>query len=150
MAEGATRYARATALFVWELPQNLLGAARLGLALAQRRVRRVRFENERLMIELRGGAAVSLGLFVLWTSEDNPYVPVGPENARHELGHSLQSRWLGPLYLPVVGVPSTMRVLYAVAYRTLYGKRWGGYYDGFPESWADALGGVDKGMRPPP
>jgi hypothetical protein len=150
MRPGAVRLAKAAALVAWELPQNLLGAARIGLAIARGRVRRVRFERERIMVELSEGAAVSLGLFVLWTDVDNEYVPVGSENRDHEYGHSIQSRWLGPAYLPVVGLPSTLRVLYAVGHRHLLGRRWGGYYDGFPENWADALGGVDRARRPPP
>jgi hypothetical protein len=137
-------------LFAWELPQNILGMARVALDMARGRVKRVCFERERFMVELSEGAAVSLGLFVLWTSGDNPYVPVGAENAAHEYGHSIQSRWLGPLYLLVIGVPSTMRVMYAVAHRLIYGRRWGGYYDGFPEAGADKLGGADVSLRPQP
>jgi len=137
-------------LLVWEAPQNVLGLARVGLALLRGRVRQVRFVDERVMVELQQGAAISLGLFVLWTTVDNPYVPVGKENRAHEYGHSIQSRWLGPLYLPVVGVPSTMRVLYALVYRLIHQQRWPGYYDGFPEKQADELGGVDIGLRPPP
>jgi hypothetical protein len=93
---------------------------------------------------------MSLGLFVFFTQRDNPYVPVGPENRDHEFGHSYQSRGLGPLYLPIVGLSSEMRVLYAIAHRHLTGRRWAGYYDGFPEREADALGGVDRALRPPP
>src|SRR5262249_5013327 len=96
---------RRLALVVWELPQNLLGAGRVGFDLALGRVKRVRIERERVLVELERGSAVSLGLFVLWTSKDNPYVPVGIENVDHEFGHSIQSRWLGPLYLPIIGVP---------------------------------------------
>jgi hypothetical protein len=62
----------------------------------------------------------------------------------HEHGHTFQSRLFGPLYLPLVGVPSVSRVLYAIAYRELTGRRWQGYFDGYPEDWADELGGVDR------
>ena len=108
------------------------------------------FERERVLVELSEGAAVCLGLFVLWTDRDNPYVPVGPENRAHEYGHSIQSRWLGPLYLPIVGLPSTLRVGYAVAYKWIHKRRWSGYYRGFPERWADELGGADVALRPDP
>lgn len=136
-------------LVAWELPQNVLGALNFALLFLTRNVRRARFERERVMVELTGGNAVSLGLFVFWTARDNPYVPVGPENRDHEYGHSLQSRWLGPLYLPLVGVPSTMRVGYALAHKTITGRRWNGYYAGYPERWADVLGGADVSRRPP-
>jgi hypothetical protein len=141
---------RTLALALWELPQNLLGVARFGIALTRRRVERVTLDRGRVMIELREGAAVSLGSFVLWTRTDNPWVPVGAENRDHEFGHSIQSRKLGPLYLPVVGVPSTMRVVYAVTYRIARGKRWAHYYDGWPENSADRLGGADRSLRPLP
>jgi hypothetical protein len=138
-------------LFLWELPQNLLGLLNVSIVAAFRRIERVEFDRERVMIELRPGAnAVSLGLFVFWSPHDNPFVPVGRENRDHEWGHTVQSRWLGPLYLLVVGVPSTMRVFYAVAHRAITGRRWGGYYDGWPERSADALGGVDRSLRPAP
>ena len=137
-------------LALWELPQNALGLLLLSLRFARGHIAAVRFARERVMIEIASDGAVSLGLFVFFTPRDNPYVPVGPENEAHEYGHSVQSRWLGPLYLPVVGVPSIMRVGYAVAYRTITGRRWSGYYDGFPERWADQLGGVDRSLRPAP
>src|SRR5437667_5904480 len=124
---------RRSALLLWELPQNLLGVARLATLALSGHVTNVRFEKERLFVEIVVDGAVSLGLFVFFTSRDNKYVPVGPENKDHEYGHSIQSRWLGPLYLPIVGVPSTIRGLYAFAHRHIAGRRWGGYYDGFPE-----------------
>jgi hypothetical protein len=149
MAEAGNWLGRSALLF-WEFPQNALGVGKLAFEGARRNVKRVELDRERILVELDGGAAVSLGLFVFWTRRDNRYVPVGPENRDHEYGHTLQSRWLGPLYLPLVGVPSTLRVVYAVAFRELTGRRWPGYYAGYPERWADALGGVDPTQRPPP
>ena len=137
-------------LLAWELPQNLLGAAVLGLQAARGHVASVRFERERLFVELRSIGAISLGLFVFFTERDNPFTPVGRENRDHEYGHSIQSRRLGPLYLPVVGIPSELRVTYAVAHRLVTGRRWAGYYDGFPERQADLLGGADRSLRPAP
>jgi hypothetical protein len=141
---------RTLAFALWELPQNALGVARFAVAIAQRRVARVALDRGRVMIELREGAAVSLGAFVSWTRTDNHWVPVGEENRDHEFGHAIQSRMLGPLYLPLVGVPSTARVAYAVAYRVIRGERWAHYYDGWPENAADRLGGVDRSLRPRP
>jgi hypothetical protein len=147
--DGPVMLARA-GLFLWELPQNVLGIANLALQRAAGNVRGARFERERLMIELEGDGAVSLGLFVFFATKDNRWVPVGPENRDHEYGHSIQSRRLGPLYLPLVGLPSTARVLYAIAHHTLRGKRWDGYYRGWPERSADVLGGADTSLRPAP
>jgi len=46
------------------------------------------------------------------------------------------------LYLLVVGIPSLMRVLYRKWHNKMYGYNWLNYYKGFPENWADKLGGV--------
>jgi hypothetical protein len=137
-------------LLAWELPQNVLGAIAFAGMLARRNVRRVRFERERWMVELEGDGAVSLGLFVFFSTKDNKFVPVGPENRDHEYGHALQSRLLGPMYLPVVGVPSVVRVAYAMGYLAITGRRWSHYYDGWPERWADELGRADIAARPNP
>lgn len=140
------RFAR----FVWELPQNLLGMANLVLQRSMGNVRQIEREDGRVMVELRGDGAVSLGWFVFHSRHDGPFVPVGAENRQHERGHSVQSRWLGPLYLPLVGVPSVLRVLYAMTYRARHGRRWPHYYDGWPERSADQLGHVDRALRPAP
>lgn len=141
---------REAVLFAWELPQNTLGALNYAVHQAQGGVARTTRERGRLFVELRGTGAVSLGWFVFFSTTDNGFVPVGPENKDHEYGHSLQSRWLGPLYLPFVGLPSISRVAYAVGHRALTGRRWSGYYDGWPERSADLLGGVDVSLRPAP
>lgn len=138
------------ALLAWELPQNVLGAVALVGMLARREVKGARFERERWMIELRGEGAVSLGLFVFYSAKDSRFVPVGPENRDHEYGHSIQSRWLGPAYLLVVGVPSVARVAYAIGHRAVTGRRWAHYYDGWPEDSADRLGRADRSARPQP
>lgn len=137
---------RFAALLAWELPQNVLGALDLAATVALGRVRGVAYERERLFVEVRGSGAVSLGLFVFWSRDDTPYVRITATNREHEYGHSLQSRLLGPLYLPLVGVPSSARVAYAIAYRRLTGRRWDGYFRGYPEDWADRLAGVDSSV----
>lgn len=136
-------HARRAALFVWELPQNVVGASLFALESLRGRVVEARFERERWMIETRG-SAISLGLFVLWCRESNRWHDLDERNRDHEWGHSLQSRMLGPLYLPIVGVPSTARAAYAFLHRELRGEKWARYYDGFPEDWADRLGGVRR------
>jgi hypothetical protein len=135
---------RHTALFVWELPQNVLGALDLAVCLLLRRVATVHWERDRIFVKVRGAGAVSLGLFVFWSDDDTPYVRITSTNKEHEFGHSIQSRMLGPLYLPLVGLPSTCRVGYAIAYRRLTGRRWDGYFRGYPEDWADRLANVDS------
>lgn len=132
------------ALALWELPQNLLGAATLAVARVTGQVRATERTKGRLFVEV-SGFAISLGWFVFWSGETTTrWFHIDGAVRDHEYGHTFQSRWLGPLYLPVVGVPSVLRNVYAVAYREITGERWRGYFDGFPERWADQLGGVDR------
>jgi hypothetical protein len=49
---------------------------------------------------------------------------------------------LGPVYLIIVGIPSISRVLYSRWYYKNYGHSWKNYFKGFPENWADKLGGI--------
>lgn len=65
----------------------------------------------------------------------------------------MQSRRLGWLYLPTVGVASVSRVLYSRLFAWRRGRAWGGYYDAWPEDAADRHGGVwrdEAGRRRPP
>ncbi|HNX44466.1 MAG TPA: hypothetical protein PLJ84_10400 [Bacteroidales bacterium] len=124
----------------WELPQNILGAATFLNLKRSGKTLGTSFEQGRYFIETphRG---VSLGIFIFWTKRGNRY---HHENdcRMHEYGHSVQSRMLGPLYLLVVGIPSAMRYFYSKWFIARHGRRWNGYYDGFPENWADRLGGI--------
>jgi hypothetical protein len=141
------RWLKRAALFAWELPQNVAGASLLAVEVLRGGIVTARFERERWMIETEG-RAISLGLFVFWSQRSNRWHDLDARNRDHEWGHSVQSRRLGPLYLPIVGLPSTARAIWALVYRELTGRKWDGYYDGFPEDWADRLGGLRR--RHPP
>jgi hypothetical protein len=130
----------------WELPQNLLGLALLGAERGLGTLRGMERRHGRLFVHSRL-SAVSLGHFVFWSTGESRWFVLDENTRLHEYGHTFQSRWLGPLYLPLVGVPSLLRVLYAIGYRELTGKRWQDYFDGYPERWADELGGVRREYR---
>lgn len=147
MTFALARFSRIAAAIAWELPQTSLGLMNLGLETVRGGIARITYEHERVFVELRGSRAISLGQFVFWSTIDSPFVRVTPHNKEHEYGHARQSRMLGPLYLPVVGVPSTLRVAYAAAQYAITRRPWEGYYDGFPENWADRLGGVPPRAR---
>lgn len=132
---------------LWELPQDLLGAAALAGEAVSGRIVAIEVEDGRLVIESTG-TGVSLGHFVFWSRRDNRWHLMDERNRAHELGHAKQSALLGPLYLPIVGVPSVGRAVYAMLFREVTGARWTRYYEGFPERWADELGGVDRAVAP--
>lgn len=124
----------------------MLGAALLAGAKVSGEVLEIERDKQRLFVRSKS-LGVSLGWFVFWSGDGNRYFGSDSLMKRHEHGHTFQSRMLGPLYLPLVGVPSVSRVVYAMAYREVTGRRWLGYYDGWPERQADELGGVDRKER---
>ena len=56
----------------------------------------------------------------------------------HETGHSKQSIYFGPLFHIVISIPSICRFWY----RRIFNKSMDWYHSGYPENWADKLGGV--------
>ena len=123
------RTLRQALLYLWQLPQNLLG---LLFLLFMRPSRAIEDDGDavvRVSYRMRGG--ISLGRYVFINTYECRTVTV-----RHELGHCAQSRLLGPLYLLVIGLPS---LLWA-----WLGKGGDDYYRFFTESWADRLGGVER------
>jgi hypothetical protein len=129
-------------LYCWQLPQNLLGLLLLAI---YGRVTPIDFRGDgwrhRLpssMIYFIEGfhGGISLGRYVLMSG----YYATAYDVLAHERGHSIQSMILGPLYLPVIGLPS---LLWATWYRRT--DRDVSYYRFYTERWADYLGGVDRG-----
>jgi len=90
---------------------------------------------------------VSLGFFIFGVREE-VYQKAGYQDSanqiektkNHEYGHSLQSRMLGPVYLLVVGLPSSLFNLLT----RLDFLNPNGYYSRYPENWADKLGKVKR------
>lgn len=128
---------------LWEAPQTALGVAILGVEAARKRIRNIEVEGGRMVVE-SCGTGISLGHIVFWSRESSRWHELDDRNRAHELGHTKQSRLFGPLYLPIIGIPSISRVIYALAYREITGREWTRYYDGYPEKWADRLGGVPR------
>ena len=125
-------------LYLWQLPQNLLG-----LILSRVLKTEYRFEYGIKYYAVNGFfySGVSLGKYILI---DNAYLLARKttlENVlKHELGHQKQSLCIGWFYLLVVGIPSLCRNIYARI--TKKDNKW--YFSGFPENWADKLGNVNR------
>jgi len=130
-------------LFIWELPQNLLGLIVLAIMKFRQHIVIMEKQEHRFYVETPK-TGVSLGWFVFWTPSGNRFSYLVNDCRMHEYGHSRQSAMLGPLYLIVVGIPSVLRVFYRYWYLRKYGSGWKNYYNAFPENWADKLGGVIK------
>lgn len=111
--------------FLWCLPQNLLGLAVMIFTGAKR-------VGDHYHYKLTGGS-VSLGEFIFLA----PYDWDDQRVLNHERGHREQSRRLGWLYLPLVGIPS---VIWQVCFRSYRSNHGVDYYDFYTERWADRLG----------
>ena len=113
----------------WGLPQALAGAA-VNLVVGKR-VRRQRFRSA-VVTEWSLKSGLSLGPFI--------FVPRGCDHRLvvHEYGHTVQSLILGPLYLPVIVVPSLVWAGVPALERRRV-RRCVSYYDFFTERWANAL-----------
>ena len=133
-------------LLVWELPQTMLGLMVYAFIKWRHKVKDSDVENHRLYVETQN-TGVSLGLFVFWTPDGNRFPYLKNDCRMHEYGHAQQSLMLGPLYLLLIGIPSLSRVFYRWAYYKIKGESWKKYYFGYPENWADILGGVRDPKR---
>ena len=112
-------------LYLWQLPQNLVGLLFLLVLKGETRHRlgSIRFY---FLDTFPGG--ITLGEYIIVGTRQELTV-------RHEYGHVLQSRMLGPLYLLVIGLPS---VLWAWLHRYIAPDK--SYYWFYTERWADRLG----------
>lgn len=117
-------------LWIWQLPQNLMGLAIMPF---YRKDRTIRHKDRKIRYCPRFPGGISLGFYVYVGDTDTKTV-------MHEYGHTRQSNLLGPLYLIVVGLPS---LLWAAFYRYDPSDPHG-YYRFFTEKWADRLGGVKR------
>lgn len=123
-------------LFLWQLPQNILGLLLLCFGAVKHSWNGFNFYTLPLF-----ESGVCLGQFIFLDMRYliKPYY-VLERTLKHEYGHKKQSLYLGCFYLFVVGIPSIVRNVY---YR-LSKKETKLYYRGFPEDWADRLGGVER------
>ena len=118
-------------LYIWQLPQNLVGLVVLCFCGHREKcsVAGIDFYYSKTF---PGG--ISLGNYVIIGSKNENTV-------KHEHGHQIQSMYLGPLYLLVVGLPL---IIWAGLYGSVIPYSHNGYYRFYTESWADKLGKVER------
>lgn len=131
-------------LYIWQLPQNLLG---LLLIAIYRPSRKHTLDNGvEIYYSHKMSGGISLGKYAIVHTihyRQNVEDSIKRDTVRHEaLGHTKQSMWLGPLYLPTIGLCS-------ICWAGLYGTKLcpattNGYYKFWTEKWADKLAGVER------
>ena len=121
-------------LFLWQLPQNVLGL--LVYLVNIKSIRKVYDSSLNVWfysakhVSDRG---LSLGKFIFLDSDN--YTSLN--SIRHERGHQKQSLYLGWLYLLVIGLPSLIgNILHRYIEFDYYSTPW--------EAWADKLGNVSR------
>jgi hypothetical protein len=120
----------------WELPQAILAAV-LIIIHRKKITGSGHYKNARILYIKGFPGGISLGRIILLGSRYSG----NDLSKKHEYGHCRQSTMLGWLYLPLVGLPSILRVL-VWRIRKLDPKK---YYMGYPEDWANRLGFGEKG-----
>lgn len=138
-------------LFIWQLPQNLAGLA----ILAWHRIRGLECEKQEsyglkwYKCKKIMDCGISLGDFIYMDLDTLRYYDL-EMTLKHEHGHQIQSRILGPFYLPVIGLGSAV---FCNLWQRFFQKKWSSarryrwYYSRWPENWADKLGKVDRKFR---
>ena len=126
-------------LWLWQLPQNLLGL----LVILVTGAHRTAFKGEWVASKW-SWFGVSLGNYIIFGGAGGSV-----ESLKHELGHQKQSKILGPLYLIIIGLPSItgniiMRIRWLLSSKDKEAAerlvKW--YYKQPWEKSADKLGGV--------
>ena len=125
--------------YIWQLPQNLMGLAMLLYFRLSDSPSECKKKGVLLCYASAMTGGLSLGNYIFLSASylDSRYDAYA---LPHEFGHCRQSRMLGWLYLPIVGIPS---LLHAAFYK--YNPQDpDGYYRYWCEAWADRLGGVRR------
>lgn len=124
-------------LGIWQLPQIILGL--LFLLMFRNKETYTNPYNNITVWKISSGTLFGSACF-----STGPIIVVKEgaiENTLlHETGHSKQSIYLGPLYHIVISIPSVCR--FWVNKLFVKSSEW--YYSGYPENWANKLGGVNK------
>lgn len=125
-------------LFLWQLPQNVLGLTVILVVKAQKTPK---YANVYIAEHFNFG--VSLGNFIIFGCKD---YGIGFIDVQHERGHTKQSLYLGPLYLLLIGLPSVTFNIYDRLFhkKWYYMERYDWYYALPWEAWADRLGHVKR------
>ena len=125
-------------LFLWQLPQNVLGAV-ICLFIVDYDIV---FDKTLIYIHYKTWmSSFSLGCFIVMNG-----FTYKEKDVKHERGHQRQSEYLGPLYLLMIALPSFIGHLWDrfVHKKWTYAERIKWYYNQPWEKWADKLGGVNR------
>ena len=119
-------------LWLWCLPQNLVGLIVKHVTKAEKRGNHYRFS-------IKFGS-VSLGEYIFLCPDHWRDITT----LKHEHGHRVQSRILGWLYLPLIAIPSMLWALYYSKHYDELKEEGISYYSFYTEKWADKIAGINR------
>ena len=118
-------------LYLYQLPQNIIGLLLLCFYKHE-----IKEKHGIIYYHCQGfSGGISLGQYILVGDEYENTI-------KHEYGHLIQSRLLGPLYLLIIGLPSITWA--GLIYGIIVNETHNGYYKFYTERWADKLAGVKR------
>lgn len=129
-------------LFLWQLPQNIIGTF---CTLRYDKLHPYYTKDGDLVdvyFKQWFNSGISLGDIIILDSlyDQGVHISTLYTSIYHEHGHQIQSRILGPLYLPTIGLLSLIGNLvfrlFKINPKYYYKQPW--------EAWADKLGGVER------
>lgn len=126
------KYIRNLILFIWQLPQHIVALIYFVYLVMMCKDLGVDSRYKQAIVipcVMRGAVTLGNYVFVGLNSEYRKTV-------KHELGHTIQSKILGPLYLIVIGIHS---ITYCGLRRLFPSLRKKNYYDFYTEKWANNL-----------
>lgn len=127
--------------WTYELPQTLLGY--ILTKIYSKKLNSIgEYASARVYAYEDFPGGISLGRYIL--VQDVSWWPEYQDTMiKHEFGHCIQSKYLGWLYLPIIGICSG---LHRLTYKWRMKQGWiKSYYDYWTEKSADKLGGVKRG-----
>lgn len=123
-------------MFIFEFPQNIIGYFFFKMYTTKYQ-RPYYHYRDAYVIHVSGNwGAISLSRFIF--ADDHYYKS---KLIRHEYGHTIQSKLLMILYLPIIGFPSLAWNRLFKKYRQRKKKN---YYSFYTEAWANRLGGYHE------
>lgn len=114
-------------LYVWQLPQNLLGLLLIWYMGGTRIKSNDTIFDTVFIVSKKMKGGISLGKYIILSKRSN-----NSKTRLHELGHTIQSKMLGPLYLIVIG-------LFSLIHAMGWSPEKGDYYSYWTEAWANKL-----------
>jgi hypothetical protein len=119
--------------FIWQLPQSIVGLIMLIFFKIFGGAQLISYKKLCFAYKAKNmSGGISLGNFAFLSehlAKDEPSI------AHEQLGHTVQSKILGPLYLLIVGLPSLLHA-------SVHDYRLSCYYDYWCEHWANECAGL--------